>query len=110
MDRRVRFIAVAPHVYYVQSTKIQKDNLRPNNLYHFISVAEIAVVIRLRLGETRENADKSAHITCPIIVCTICGNSIVPKTGFGETRPKYICAALSGHAHECGKNVYAKSV
>ena len=83
--------------------KVKKDTLRPNNLYHFVSVAENAVVIRLRLGETRksgENADKSAHINCLIIVCTICGNSIVPKTGFGETRPKYICAALSGHVHE----------
>ena len=79
------------------SQQSQKVTLRPNNLYHFVSVAEIAVVIRLRLSETRkkrENADKSVHITCSIIVCTNCGNSIIPKTGFGETRPKYICAAL----------------
>ena len=47
-----KLIAVAPHVYYVQSTKSHKDTLRPNNLYHFVSVAEIAIVIRLRFGET----------------------------------------------------------
>ena len=86
------------------SQQSQKVTLRPNNLYHSVSVAEIAVVIRLRLSKTRKqrgNADKSAHIICPIIVCSNCGNSITPKTGFGETWPKYICAALSGHAHVC---------
>ena len=50
-----KFIAVAPHVYYVQSTESQKDTLRPNNLHPFVPVAEIAVVIRLRLGETRKS-------------------------------------------------------
>ena len=55
----------------MQSTKSQKDTLRPNNLHHFVSVAEIAVVIRLRLGETRKSGkmQTSANITCPIIVC-----------------------------------------
>ena len=47
--------AVAPHVYYVQSTKGQKVTLRPNNLHHFVSAAEIAVVIRLRLSKTRKS-------------------------------------------------------
>ena len=59
-----------------------KVTLRPNSFYHFVSVAEIAVVIRLRLGETRKsgkNADKSAHITCPITVCTICGIQSFPR-------------------------------
>ena len=33
----------------------QKVTLRPNNLYHFVSVAEIAVVITVRLSETRKS-------------------------------------------------------
>ena len=45
----------------------------------------------------RKDADKSAHITCMIMVCTICGKLIIPKTCSSEMRPKYICAALSGH-------------
>ena len=72
--------------------------LWPNNLYLFVSVAEIAVVINKTASKRnlykREDADKSAHITCLITVCTICGNSIIPKSGFGEMRLKYICAAL----------------
>ena len=42
----------------MQSTKVnkgQKVTLRPNNLYHFVSVIEIAVAIRLRLSETRKS-------------------------------------------------------
>ena len=43
------------HVYYVQSTKGQKVTLKPNNLHHFVSAAEIAVVIRLCLSKTRKS-------------------------------------------------------
>ena len=49
----------------------------------------------------REDADKSAHITCMIMACTNCGKLIIPKTCSSEMRPKYICTALSGHIHEC---------
>ena len=49
----------------------------------------------------REDADSSAHITCMIMVCTICGKLIIPNTCSSEMRPKYICAALSGHIHVC---------
>ena len=100
MDRRVRFSvhrgSAACLLHAVN--KGQKVTLRPNNL--ITSVIEDTVVIRLRLSETSRSG-KSAHITCPIIVCTNCRNSIIPKRGFGETRPKYICAALSGHAYAC---------
>ena len=34
--------------------------------------------------EKYAETDKSAHITCLVIVCTLCGNSIIPKTGFGK--------------------------
>ena len=33
----------------------EKVTLRPNNLYHFVSVAEIAVVITFHLSETRKS-------------------------------------------------------
>ena len=39
----------------------KKVTLRPNNFHHFVSVAEIAVVIRLRLSETRK-AGKCRHV------------------------------------------------
>ena len=55
----------------------------------------------LRNTYKREDADKSAHITCMIMVCTICGKLIIPKTCSSEMRSKYICAALSGHIHVC---------
>ena len=53
----------------------------------------------LRNTYEREDADKSAHITCMIMVCTICGKLIIPKTCSSEMRSKYICAALSGRIH-----------
>ena len=40
--------AVAPHVYYVQSTKVKK-------LPYGQTIAEIPVVIRLRHSETRKS-------------------------------------------------------
>ena len=46
--------------------KVKKDTLRPNNLCHFVSVAEIAVVIRLRLGETRKSG--KMHTSMPILL------------------------------------------
>ena len=52
----------------------------------------------------REDADNSAHISRynhMIMVCTICGKLIIPKTCSSEMRSKYICAALSGHIHVC---------
>ena len=55
----------------------------------------------LRNTYKREDADKSAHITCMIMVCTICRKLIIPNTCSSEMRPKYICAALSGHIHVC---------
>ena len=55
----------------------------------------------LRNTYKREDADKSAHITCMIMVCTICGKLIIPKTYSSDMRPKYICAALSEHIHVC---------
>ena len=55
----------------------------------------------LRNTYKREDADKSAHITCMIMVCIICGKLIIPKTCSSEMRPKYICPALSGHIHVC---------
>ena len=55
----------------------------------------------LRNTDKREDADKSAHISCMIMVCTICGKLIIPKTCSSEMRPKYICAASSGHIHVC---------
>ena len=45
-----QFIAVAPHVYYMQSTKVKK--LPYGQTIFITSVIEHAVVIRLRLSET----------------------------------------------------------
>ena len=66
----------------------------------FVSVAELKnsssgsyLTASLRNTYKREDADSSAHITCMIMVCTICGKLIIPNTCSSEMRPKYICAA-----------------
>ena len=48
-----QFIAVAPHVYYMQSTKVKK--LPYCQTIFITSVIEHAVVIRLRLSETNSS-------------------------------------------------------
>ena len=54
LDRCVRFLVHHGSAACLLRAvnKGQKVTLRPNNLYHFVSVIETAVVIRLRLSET----------------------------------------------------------
>ena len=69
--------------------------------FQWLKLKNSSSTASLRNAYKREDADKSAHITCMIMVCTMCGKLIIPKTCSSEMRPKYICAALSGPIHVC---------